>query len=278
MRGPPRSRPRPALLGLAALFALAPAPAVAQDAPTAHTVEVGWEVGHFAYIERHNGERFMEEIGALAGPVAAYRYRAPTGLRLFAEAGHWRGEVRYESDDGVLYNNDRLTSLRVGGAIPIEGTGGEVYAGYGYRRWFDGLGAHSDRGGYDRITRYHYLPLGVRWIFLQEGWRVVARAENDFFLYGHNTSRFSQLDQYESNAQLIQDSGWGGRLSLAVEGRVSDQMKAGAAVFFRHWRVDDSGTDSVKHIDGGHDRYLEPRNRTSFYGVRLFARFGAADP
>jgi hypothetical protein len=267
----------------------AASPVAAQTADSPHSLRLGWEVGRFAYIERLDGERFMEETGALAGPVLAYRYRAPTGMRLFAEAGHWRGKVRYESDDGVLYNKDRLTSLRVGGAIPIEGTGAEVYAGYGYRRWFDGLGAHDC--GYDRLTRYHYLPLGAAWRWTFGHQQVFARAEYDLFLYGHNTAQFKQVEAscgdssfegYAENGQLAQDDGWGVRLSAGTETRLSPGIQAGLALFFRHWRVGASSSDSVDcanplSCDGGYETFYEPRNRTSFYGLRAFARFGPAE-
>lgn len=279
---------RPAALRLVAALAVAPGAVLAQEIPPAHSVELGWEVGRFYYKESISGPHFMEEQGFLAGPVLDYRFRAPTGLELFVEAGHWRGTIEYhgtlsDSSGNVvgethLDNRQRLTELRVGGAIPVEGTGAELYAGYGYRRWFDGLGAHSDGGGYDRITRYHYLPLGVRWARPLGGeWRITARAENDLFLYGLNTSRFSQLDQYETNAEFSQDNGWGGRLSAGVEGAVSDHLRAGVGLFLRHWRVETSSSDSVRRTNGGFDSYEEPRNRTTFYGLRAYGRFGAGD-
>jgi hypothetical protein len=135
------------------------------------------------------------------------------------------------------------------------------YAGYGYRRLVDYSGGElttTGHVGYDRVSQYHYVPIGLEALFrVTPSWAFKPTVEYDYFIAGKQDSYIY------GGIENDQESGYGLRASLmAVTGVGSRTIELGP--FVRYWNIDDS------KVDRG---FYEPANETLEVGGALKVRF-----
>jgi hypothetical protein len=197
-------------------------------------------------------------------------------LRLDGRAAY--GVMRYSGsgdEDGI---DDYVFEGRVmlGWAIPLGPGGNRItpYAGYGYRVLYDTLGGHTTStgaAGYDRLSQYHYVPIGIEAGFrLNPSWAIKPTVEFDWLIRGFQDSYLSQVGL--GDLHNTQDSGWGLRGSIMFQTRVQ-----GTAIefgpFVRYWDIDQSDTQALTFqgvtVGGG----FEPANHTIEAGAALKVLF-----
>jgi hypothetical protein len=139
------------------------------------------------------------------------------------------------------------------------------YLGFGYRYLLD----KDDKDPYDykREQTYWYLPMGADFKMpLGSGWRLAANTEIDILLRGENKTHLFD------GAKFRQKNGYGLRASVKVE---KNLQSVGVFVepFYRYWNISKSNTKLV--TDGGVPvgYFLEPKNRTQEFGLRVGASF-----
>ncbi len=244
-------------------------------------VQFGTELYRYSYKE----PVFNLEIKGLQyGIFGAYIYRPPRGDALRSEvvnmykldARFVSGAVDYSSDpSGQLDNEDNY-------AFEIRGVAGcdhfvndqfllTGYGGFGFRYLNnDSGGRQSTTGayGYERVSNYFYLPIGVETLNqITPRWKVAANLEWDIFLYGEQTSYLSDVNSGDPDPENNQNRGYGVRGSTKI-------IKEGESVnlffepFFRYWRIHDSEVTRAvgnTYVVSG----LEPDNNTTEYGVKF---------
>jgi len=118
--------------------------------------------------------------------------------------------------------------------------------------------------GYDRTSKYTYIPAGVRARFkMINNWDLTFTGEYDIFLSGRQTSDFGEVVTNNQN------EGYGLRASLRLSknlGRVS----LFAEPFYRFWHIKDSDV-SYSYLLGAY--LYEPENKTNEYGLKIGAGF-----
>ncbi len=153
------------------------------------------------------------------------------------------------------------------------------YAGFGYRYLMNDVRGYSNTGaaGYRRESNYYYLPLGVTHLFvLQDGAVLVTTAEYDFFLWGAQVTRLSDLIGYNGYTRAFdttnrQNNGYGYRLGMLYEMR---DWSYGP--FVHVWNIERSEyTTQTMTGDKGPEfvRLYEPQNDTVEFGIRANFRF-----
>ena len=164
--------------------------------------------------------------------------------------------------------------VMIGRAIPLGAGGNRItpYFGYGYRLLYDNLGGHTTStgaAGYDRMSQYHYLPIGIEGGFrLNQSWAVKPTIEYDWLIRGTQDSYLSQAVGGLSDMHNTQDSGWGLRGAIMFQ-----TMTEGTAIefgpFVRYWNIEQSDTKPVTFqgvtVGGG----FEPANHTIEAGAAL---------
>jgi hypothetical protein len=181
------------------------------------------------------------------------------------------------TEDGI---DDYVFEGRVvfGRVIPLGPGGNRItpYAGYGYRVLYDTLGGHTTSSGavgYDRLSQYHYIPIGIEAGFrLNQNWAIKPTVEFDWLIQGTQDSYLSRAIAGLSDLHNTQDSGWGVRGSIMFQTSVR-----GTAIefgpFVRYWDIDQSNTEGVSFqgvtVGGG----FEPANHTIEAGAALKVLF-----
>ena len=238
------------------------ADSVAAEAPLGPRWEVAPEISWFRYEE----PGVMRDEGMFYGVAGSYtRPRERGFFRL--EAAFSIGTMDYEGSlqDGTPYSMedsvDCLLSLRLLGGYPWQAARWDnlFYAGFGYRFLNDD--SRSDPAGYDRVSNYFYVPLGVKGHHaLGHGWRLGLGGEFDLLLLGVQISYIGE-SQPQVNAQW---PGFGGRASVELR-RSDSKMDLALAPFIQYWWIDESSTSS--------EGWYEPRNNSVQYGLDLIWRF-----
>jgi hypothetical protein len=180
--------------------------------------------------------------------------------------------------DGI---DDRVFEgrLTVGRALLLGAQGGSritPFLGYGYRRLYDELGGRvTSTGalGYDRLSQYHYAPLGVEGLFfLGDRWSVRPTLEYDYFIAGSQDSYLSQTGLGLGDLHNSQDSGYGVRASLLF-GTIIGSLRMEFGPYLRYWKIDDSDIQPVVFsgvtVGGG----FEPANETYEAGLAVKVNF-----
>ncbi len=243
--------------------------------------EFGTQVYKYVYKE----PIFNLEIeGAQYGVFGAYIYRADKGdpleldvLNMYKiDARFASGPVDYSSSpSGQLKDEDNYV-FEIRGVAGYDYLAHERllltgYGGFGFRYLNnDSSGRRTTTGalGYERASRYLYLPLGVEALCqITPSWKMMTNLEWDIFLDGKQTSYLSDANTSFPNIENDQDRGYGLRGSLRII-KVGNGLDLFLEPFFRYWRIHDSdrttavGTGVI--VTG-----LEPDNNTSEYGVKL---------
>jgi hypothetical protein len=225
-----------------------------------------WEIAPEVSWYRYREPRFMKNEGVLYGVAMAYTQQSGNDFwRL--EAGVSTGEVDYDGalQDGTPYkmsgSRDWLLRLHLLKGYPwqTEEWDNHFYMGIAYRLLSDD--SSSDPAGYERVSNYFYVPLGLRaGHALRDGWDIGLGGEFDFLLLGIQISDVG-IDPPQTNVQW---PGFGLRGSLEIRHR-SDNADLAIAPFVQYWWVDESEENS--------EGWYEPENNTLQAGASLIWRF-----
>jgi len=116
----------------------------------------------------------------------------------------------------------------------------------------------TGHSGYDRESRYVYLPLGIN--FEKGLWEL--RAEYLYFLYGQQKSYLSNVSSNYSDITNDQEEGSGIKLTA----KYYSNQDFGYEIYMDYWDIADSKLD----VSGN---FMEPRNTTSETGIRYFWKY-----
>jgi hypothetical protein len=195
--------------------------------------------GAFVTLDANNGVGVMD-------------YSSPS-------SGSNGGELNYKGDYRVLAGWD----MWVNDAIDIA-----PYTGFGYRMLFDeGRGTVTTTGavGYNRLSKYAYLPVGVNMGFRSGNWTWRPSFEYDFLLTGYQRSGFKDLG-YDHDVINKQTKGYGIRGALMAETKTGFGLMS-FGPFVRYWNIDDSERENVQRGGTVIGSAIEPKNETVETGV-----------
>lgn len=144
--------------------------------------------------------------------------------------------------------------------IPLEGSNSRttIFSGLGFRYLLNASGlklSSTGHAGYDRESRYVYIPIGVN---IETGpWEF--RGEYLYFLYGQQKSYLSQVSANYGDITNDQEDGSGIKLTA----KYYLETNFGYEFYMDYWDIADSKLD----VTGN---FMEPRNTTSETGIRIF--------
>ena len=225
--------------------------------------EFGFYFGTKIYEERHpvDNSFFMSQDGWMIGMNTnseTYDSESYLGFKNRLAVG----EVNYTSaGTGTMtgvpdYQFESTFYL----GIPMEGTNSRttIFSGLGGRYLLNASGlkqSSTGHSGYDRESRYVYLPIGVN--YEKGAWEF--RGEYLYFLYGQQTSYLSQVSSNYGDFTNDQEDGSGMKLTA----KYYSDKNFGYEIYMDYWDIADSKLD----ITGN---FMEPRNTTSETGLRVF--------
>jgi hypothetical protein len=250
-----------------------------------HTFDLGVETYRYKYVEMMDGDKFMNDRGLFYGLFGAYTFR-PVDMDSFLDevlANVYRVELRYASGKvdytgSGTFEGLKDTAIEARGILGHEYNWGDTcqfmpYAGLGLRYLNDGLQAYAP-GGYDRESRYLYIPLGFS---IDKGlagdWGIGLNLEYDLFIQGRQDSHIGDVDPAYDTLTNKQNKGFGARGSVKLEKRFS-HMKLSVEPFYRFWHIDDSTVDPIT-VSGEPTLYggMEPDNKTQEVGIKMGVQF-----
>jgi len=255
------------LLILASTAALAAGTAPAQETTPTNPLltRPGWEVGGQVSNYTYEEPNFAKLDGNRVGAVGAYTFTSPNRVYSRIDLRTSYGSLKYQGS-GTLENvPDWIFEARaVVGRDYLTGDSAALspYIGLGYRYLYDDLRGYSSTGavGYQRVSQYLYLPVGLTARFRAgERWVVAPTVEYDVFLRGWQYSQLSDAGSGKPDVTNTQKHGYGYRAYLMLE---SGHWAFGP--WLQYWNIKDSEVEA-----GG----LEPANWTREYGVELRYRF-----
>jgi len=230
-----------------------------------HTFELAPEISYIEYKEPD----IMKEKGWMYGIVGSYTYHAKIMLKVEGRFSY--GQVDYSNIYGITIDNidDYILEFRgLGGYdFPVSQTSFlTLYTGIGYRYL-------NDDFVYERESNYIYSPVGLKFIAdLKEGWSVGAMGEYDIFWWGRQTSHLSDVLSGLNDVKNRQTGGYGLRGSVEVQKKLKTVAFA-IEPFIRYWNIDQSKIADVTFDGVKIGEALEPKNRSTEYGINLLVRF-----
>ena len=245
-----------------------------------NATKFSWAVGAEGHYQRYEEPSLnvSEE-----GPFLGVTLEAQADIELWmlrADGRFAYGNMDYQGSGTIDDIDDLVAEGRfvIGRILPLGGDGDRItpYAGYGYRRLIDYLGGKvSTTGarGYDRLSQYHYVPIGLEGQFrVAPNWSIKPTIEYDYFIEGSQDSYLSQAVAGLADLHNSQNSGYGLRASLmGITTIGSRPVEFGP--FVRYWNIDDSDVQPVNFqgvtVGGG----FEPANETIEVGLALKVRF-----
>lgn len=250
-----------------------------------NTSELGLEFNRYRYDEPVFD---LVTQGNLFGLYVNYTARPAKGEALYDDiVDMYRAEVRFNyglvdyksAPSGELEDNqDWAVEARLLAGKDLMVTPDvrvTPYIGFGYRYLNDdsaGRATSTGAIGYERESRYYYIPMGVEFTTkISDSWMVSPALEYDYFIQGEQLSYLSDVSWVYPDLRNKQRQGLGFRGSLKF-------IQTGGAINFvfepyiRYWHIEDSEEATVAgpiFIVTG----LEPENNTLEYGVRMGAMF-----
>ena len=225
--------------------------------------ELGLYFGTKIYEERHpvDNSFFMSQDGWMIG-INSNSESYDSGSYFGFKNRFAYGQVDYTSaGTGTMTGipDYQLESTLYFG-IPTEGTNSRTtfFSGLGGRYLLNASGlklSSTGHSGYDRESRYVYLPIGVN--HERGSWEF--RGEYLYFLYGQQTSKISQVSANFSDITNDQEDGSGIKLTA----KYYSDKNFGYELYMDYWDIADSKLD----VSGN---FMEPRNTTSETGLRVF--------
>lgn len=246
---------------------------ILQDAKTFENKkdEFGVYFASKIYEERNPSDNsfFMSQDGYMLGLIGSNEYYDNNYFGFKYRLG--AGEVDYTSaGTGTMTG---IPDYQVEGTayygIPFESTNKRItfFGGLGYRYLLNASGlkaSSTGHSGYDRESRYMYLPLGINYETAPSAqdsyWEF--RGEYLYLLYGQQTSKLSQVSSSYSDVTNDQEDGSGIKLTA----KYHFDKKSGIEGYMDYWDIADSKVD----VSGN---FMEPRNSTAETGIRYFWKF-----
>lgn len=231
----------------------------------------GWEVGgqlsNYRFEEPEQGVRIR---GPRAGVTGAFTFAGASPWFFRIDGRYAYGALDYEGSGTADRLPDWILETRgILGRDFLARSRASVspFAGLGYRYLYNDLRGTTSTGavGYQRVSSYFYLPLGITARFALGGsWVIAPTVEYDFFIRGEQVSYLSDTGLGYADANNSQDDGYGYRISLMAE-------KGAWAIgpWMQYWSIEESDTVPV----GLGTSVFEPRNQTREYGLDLKYRF-----
>lgn len=250
-----------------------------------NTSELGFEFNRYRYDEPVFD---LLTRGNLFGLYANYTARPAKGEALYEDIlNMYRAEVRFNyglvnyksAPSGKL---DEIQDWAVEARLLVgkdfmmtPDVRATPYIGFGYRYLNDdsaGRATSTGAIGYERESRYYYIPMGVEFTTkISDSWMVSPTLEYDYFIQGEQLSYLSDVHWAYPDLRNKQREGLGLRGSLKF-------VQTGASINFvfepyiRYWHIEDSEEATVAGpiflVTG-----LEPENKTLEYGIRMGAMF-----
>ncbi len=144
------------------------------------------------------------------------------------------------------------------------------YTGFGFRYLKNDSRGETSTGywGYQRESRYYYLPIGVNHrISINTDSVLDSMFEFDYLLRGQQTSQLSDASSDYPDLNNRQDSGYGLKFSSMY--RINDLA---VGPYIDYWNINKS--DVVVFSDGSSTYYgYEPHNTTLEFGIKASLRF-----
>ncbi len=267
------SKSLPRLCAAIAAAGLYASVAAAQQPSPPDTIGFNWAVGadvhHQAYKEPSLG---VSETGWLGGVTLDGRLEYNLWqLRgeMLADYGRmdYSGSGTANGIDDVEFEARALVAR----VLPLDAQGTQLtpYVGLGYRLLSDQLGGKTTSTGaigYDRLSQYQYMPLGLEMRFgLAPGWSLKPTAEYDYFLHGTQDSYLSQVSSSLSDLHNTQHSGYGWRGSLMA--RMDGTRPIEFGPYVRYWNIRQSDTQPISFRGVTVGSGFEPANHTTEIGV-----------
>jgi hypothetical protein len=150
------------------------------------------------------------------------------------------------------------------------------YAGIGYRILYDMQGGtQTDRVppffGYNRLSQYLYVPLGLTLDFPLGLWRVRPTVEADYLIEGWQTSYLQDVG-FQNSITNTQHDGYGFRGAVMLEtGTPWGPLSFGP--FLRYWKIGQSDFQALFAGGKSVGQGFEPSNDTLEAGVSLLLSF-----
>ncbi len=224
--------------------------------------EFGFYFGTKIYEERHpiDNSFFMSQEGYMLGLITnseTFDDETYVGFKSRLAAG----EVDYTSAGTGRMSGVPDYQLELTGYIgfPFENsdTRTTIFSGLGSRYLLNASGLKlttTGHAGYDRESRYIYLPIGVNF----EMNLIEFRYEYLHFIYGQQKSYLSQVSANYGDITNDQEEGSG--MKITVKYYIEKDMSI--EFYMDYWDIADSKLD----ITGN---FMEPRNTTSETGLRV---------
>ena len=246
------------------------------DVILSHKFDMGTEFFYTKYKEPD----LMENEGFMYGITGSYKAWAKNNTVFKLETGYSWGQVDYFSYDTGSKDDDDNSQFEIrlfGGRefFPGEAFVLTPYAGFGYRYLYnDGRGTTTTGHlGYERISNYYYIPLGVETVHkLKDGWSIETMLEFDFLINGRQESRLSGAVEGLSDVKNDQEDGIGARTSVKFI-KNTDKIDFIVEPFFRYWKIEDSEIVPVEYRGSIVGFGYEPENYTVEYGGKFAIRF-----
>ncbi len=264
--------PSPRLVTIAAA-ALCASAAWAQQPPPPDTITfsgaIGADVHHQAYREPSLD---VTEDGWFGGLTLDGRLEY-NRWQLRGEMLADYGRMDYSGSGTASGIDDIEFELRalVARVLPLDAQGTQLtpYVGFGYRLLADFLGGTTTSTGavgYDRLSQYEYVPIGVETRFgVAPGWSLKPTAEYDYFIHGTQDSYLSEVSGGLSDLHNSQDHGYGWRGSLMARLEGARPIEFGP--YIRYWNIKQSDTQPISFRGVTVGSGFEPANHTTEIGV-----------
>ncbi len=258
-----------------------------------HEISAAWQASNYKYEEPD----LMHVKGPSFGIAGNYTYRPSKKDPLYNKiVNTYRVDgqankmtLKYASVDGVRNEDEKHSMYEVRGLLGREYYSKDVrvlvYSGLGYRYLLDDNGGEALQNpatglynvlSYDRESNYYYIPAGGEIEFPQDNWSLTLKGEYDFLVYGKQISHFTDTMWYPGigpgeDTHNNQHHGFGIKGSFQVAYKM-DAAHLFVEPFIDYWNIEDSDI-SYCQFDGEYGYGLEPKNKTTAYGVRLGVKF-----
>jgi hypothetical protein len=253
------------------------------------------DIGPYVSTISYDEPGIMNESGYMYGVQSALVWHGRRYANLFdsirLEGVAGRGKVDYTSSQSGSMNgvNNTMYEARAIFGREFSRKASATYAsytGFGYRFLSDRTGGIiSSEGyhGYDRESRYLYLPVGVSVASrMERGWLFDGSIEYDLFLKGIQDSHLSQASSsvytYRDDVTNDQHTGYGLKVAL----RFTKLMRGGGRLaiepFLNYWDIGTSRSSTYTRIRNADAstallKVWEPANRSTELGMKVLLLF-----
>lgn len=268
---------RKALLVLGILLSLTGLASGALASKIDLDVSIGTQMFQYTYDK----PGYMEHKGWLSGISYSIAYKPIVHNRRWLvklDGIVATGQVDYSSentgsmDDQENFMTDTRALFGYSEHHPSKQMSVTLFSGLAYRYLSNESENRTTTTGstlYDRHTYYYYSPIGGSiTINEQENWALQATLEYDLFWSGIHESKLGYLAGYDDRT-YDQNTGYGYRLSLAFQRKITSYCRVSIEPFFRLWDIKDSEKLMLTSVNYA----FEPANKTSEFGLNISLLF-----